>query len=72
MSEKDALRSGKVAKRTQSYKENFKAGLSDIAGNKDDLPGNWPLFTFTITLVQISLFTYFYVANSSPINSFNR
>lgn len=73
MSEKDTLKPGTAIKRTRSYKETFQAGLSDVAGNKDDLPGNWPLFTITITLLQISLFIYFYVTSpTQSINTFNR
>ena len=66
MSESEPLKG-----RTKSYSEQLKSGFRDIAGRKDDLPGNWPFFTISITLTQIGFFIYFYKSNPTGINLFN-
>ena len=71
MSERDQLNQQKNSG-DQSYSKAFKAGLRDYAGTGDDLPGNWPYFTVTVTLAQIVLFIYFYVSYPEDSNKFNR
>ena len=67
MSERDQLNQS-----TKSYSKALKAGLRDYAGTADDLPGNWPYFTITVTLAQIVFFIYFYVSYPEDTNKFNR